>query len=210
MLDAALAILAVSCASAAIVADLRGRRDLYHVLKPLTTLLILAIAVVDRDPPTAAYRALFVGGLAASLAGDVLLMLPDRYFAAGLGAFLVAHVLYVLGMRSTGTPLAPPITSLVFCAYAVAFFVHLRPHAGRLWPAILVYALVITGMAWVAFSTAVSGVAPGRWLAFGGALLFVASDSLLAQNRFVRPLRREPLLVLGTYYAAQLLLALSV
>jgi uncharacterized membrane protein YhhN len=43
-----------------------------------------------------------------------------------------------------------------------------------------------------------------------GALLFVASDSLLAFNRFVGKFAAASALVLGTYYAAQWLIALSV
>ncbi|MGW8319908.1 MAG: lysoplasmalogenase family protein, partial [Candidatus Promineifilaceae bacterium] len=45
---------------------------------------------------------------------------------------------------------------------------------------------------------------------FAGTLLFVASDSLLAVNRFVYDLGDlAPILVLGTYYPAQWLIAQS-
>ncbi len=210
LLDVAFGVAVVVSAVGTIRADMPGRERVRLVLKPLTTLLILCIALVDADPPTPLYQAAFVAALAASLVGDVLLMLPARYFAAGLASFLVAHVLYAVGMASTGAPQAHWATWLPFGAYAVAFYLRLRPHVGALRPAVLIYALVITGMAWVAFDLATRGSADGRWLALAGALLFVASDSVLAFNRFVRPVRHEPLLVLGTYYSAQLLLALSV
>jgi uncharacterized membrane protein YhhN len=47
-------------------------------------------------------------------------------------------------------------------------------------------------------------------LAAAGAALFVASDSALAVNRFVRHFRRADALVLGAYFAAQTLIALSI
>jgi uncharacterized membrane protein YhhN len=43
-----------------------------------------------------------------------------------------------------------------------------------------------------------------------GASLFMASDSALVTNRFARPFRLAPLVVLGSYYAAQVLIAVSV
>ena len=47
------------------------------------------------------------------------------------------------------------------------------------------------------------------FLAFVGAILFVISDLALAVNRFASPIDMAALLVLGTYYPAQWLIALS-
>ena len=74
-------------------------------------------------------------------------------------------------------------------------------------------------LAYVAVIAAMAGQAAGRWQALGGepalaaalgAALFVLSDSLLAINRFRAPFRAERALTLGSYWAAQLLIALSV
>jgi uncharacterized membrane protein YhhN len=60
--------------------------------------------------------------------------------------------------------------------------------------------------------------ASSRWLAVGGwggaaacagAVLFVASDSALAWNKFMGEFRGAQAVILGTYFAAQLLIALS-
>ena len=45
---------------------------------------------------------------------------------------------------------------------------------------------------------------------FLGGILFATSDALLALDRFVTPLAHSQILVMTTYYAAQLLIALSV
>ncbi|PSD50374.1 hypothetical protein C7E25_05325, partial [Stenotrophomonas maltophilia] len=51
---------------------------------------------------------------------------------------------------------------------------------------------------------------PKRPLGAAGALLFVASDSLLAWDRFAGGLPLASLLVLSTYYGAQYAIARSV
>jgi uncharacterized membrane protein YhhN len=43
-------------------------------------------------------------------------------------------------------------------------------------------------------------------LAAGGAVLFMVSDSVLAWNRFVRPVRQVDLVVLSTYHLGQMCL----
>ena len=47
------------------------------------------------------------------------------------------------------------------------------------------------------------------WLGLVGAVLFLASDSLLAIHRFVSPLPASDLLVMGTYWGAQTAIAAS-
>ena len=49
----------------------------------------------------------------------------------------------------------------------------------------------------------------GIALAALGAVSFLASDTLLALDRFVRPIRRGPVVVHVTYHLAQALLVLS-
>ena len=66
--------------------------------------------------------------------------------------------------------------------------------------------LVIACMAGQAIGrAAVMGDVASRWVAVGAGF-FMVSDALLATNRFVTPLPMAPLWVLGTYYAAQVLI----
>ena len=94
-------------------------------------------------------------------------------------------------------------------AYGLAVFAILRPHLGPLLVPVLAYMLVILAMAWRAIEYAREYPAPGSLAAAFGALLFVISDSALALNRFARPFRAAQALVLGTYFVAQWLIALS-
>src|SRR5690606_6397490 len=90
-----LTILEVVTAALTIVSKARESKRGEYVFKPLTTVLILAIALLADNPISSTYRALIVAGLVASLAGDVFLMLPDR-FTPGLLSFLIAHIFYIL------------------------------------------------------------------------------------------------------------------
>jgi uncharacterized membrane protein YhhN len=187
------------------------RRTAFYVLKPLTTLLIIGLALTQDAELYLVpfYRPLVAAGMVFSLVGDVLLMLPRDRFVAGLVAFLVAHLLYIVaftfdGVRTTWWIAFP------LAAYAVVLLRTLLPHvAARLKAPVKVYAGVLLAMAWMALERGAAGL-PGGAFAAAGALLFVASDSALATDRFARRFRGAEAVVLGTYFAAQTLIALSI
>jgi uncharacterized membrane protein YhhN len=54
-----------------------------------------------------------------------------------------------------------------------------------------------------------SALASGNALAATGAVLFMASDTLIAWNRFVRPLEWAPITIIVTYHLGQAGLVLS-
>lgn len=141
-------------------------------------------------------------GLGLSLVGDALLAVPQDWFIAGLVAFLLAHLAYVSAYLTRSRALGWPW--LLGAALVVAAFLYLLDANGELGAMrlpVCVYALVIGAMLWRAGSLARLDPA-GRW-ALVGAVLFVASDMLLAWNRFVAhdELRRSLSILL--YWAGQ-------
>jgi len=203
-----LAAAAVSGALA-IVGEERGPRTLVYVCKPLTTLLVLglAAAAAGADPR---YRALIVVGLAASLVGDVFLMLPRDRFVHGLASFLLAHLVY--GLAFARAPTGPGDAALLLGLLLVAAGIvrALWAGLGRLRGPVLLYVAAIIGMAWLACVRWRTGAGPGAPLAATGALCFVLSDALLALDRFRRRIPYGRAWVLASYYLAQVLIALSV
>jgi uncharacterized membrane protein YhhN len=207
---ALLSALALVSGALHIHAELRGRARQAYVFKPLTTVSIIAIAVLVPGQAPPAYRALVVAGLAFSLAGDVFLMLPSDRFLAGLGSFFVAHVLYIGAFsQAAGFQLSLPAL-LPFAVGSGLLLRLLWPQLGSLRAPVVLYVCIITAMGWQALA---------QWLALGttfslyallGAALFTISDSALALDRFRGGFARAPLAVLGTYYPAQWLIALSV
>ncbi len=204
-----LSILAAITAVLAMRGEYSSGRSQVYLFKPLTTLLIMLLALLSPTrPETPAYKWLIVAGLILCLAGDIFLMLPPRYFIAGLGSFLVGHWFYIAAFAAAGTQFTWSLLPLLI--YGGIIYALLHPHLGKMRGPVVAYMLFILLMAWLALGrTARSGGTLSVPLAAAGALLFVLSDSLLALDRFRQKFRAARLLVLSTYWAAQWLIALS-
>lgn len=186
-------------------------RTLVYVFKPLTTLLILAIALRQARGAVGLYAGAVALGLAFSLAGDVFLMLPRDRFHEGLASFLAAHLCYIAAFTSGMGLFADPVPTVAFGVFGLLLLRLLWPGIpGRLRVPVILYVTVILTMALQATGRAARIPGIPSFLAAGGAALFVASDALLAWDRFRAPFRSSRAAVLSTYYLAQWLIALSV
>jgi len=201
------------------IAVARADRRLEYLAKPgVLMALTAACAVLPAGHTDLVDRKWwFVAALVACLAGDVLLMLPSDLFVAGLGAFLVGHLLYIGGLLQPPSPPGVPpfafstaglvVAAFVAVAYGIVpatliFRALVRDGQRALVPPVAVYLVVILVMAVLAANVGVP-------MALAGAALFVASDTILAVNRFVRPLPHGNVAVHVTYHLAQGLLVLS-
>jgi uncharacterized membrane protein YhhN len=223
-------LLIVAMAIAAIVgAGLDGDGRWVHWLaKPLTTLLIASIAwqagrvgrvsATSTTLPPSGYRRAVLAGMGLSCIGDIALMLPMDAFVPGLVAFLLAHVCYIVAFRAgihAGRGLG--VAAVLLGAFAAGNLIALWPHLpADMRVPVLAYVVVLAVMAILALARHWRAPAPqgidrrGTAWAAGGAVLFVASDCLLAWDRFGGGLPMVSLLVLSTYYAAQYGIARSV
>ena len=200
-------------AAAAIVAVSRDDRQGVYLFKPLTTLIILIGAAWLIRPAPPLYRTLVVIGLGCSLGGDILLMLPGGRMSGGIAAFLLAHLSYLAAFS-----LANPVTVtqlpwlLPFVGFCGAVLADRWRALGRMKVPLVVYAAVISAMAWRAAMRGQAVVIPRQTFLFGalGACLFVVSDALVVLRRFGRTHPAAQPLELATYWAAQLLIAVSV
>jgi uncharacterized membrane protein YhhN len=178
------------------------------VCKP-ATLAALVVAAVALDPASGAdaRRSWFVAALVFSLLGDVLLMLPAEKFLAGLVAFLVGHLCYIVGFWTDGP------TAIAFLGSAVLVAVAIGAVARRILPAVRAKESVLAGpvagyMVVIGVMVA-SAVATGNWFAAAGAALFAGSDSMIAWNRFVGAFPGAGLSIMVTYHLGQALLVVS-
>jgi uncharacterized membrane protein YhhN len=205
-----LSIFVLISAILTIWSDARGRQPLFHIVKPLTMVLVITIALLARAPVPAAYKTLILAGLLCSLLGDIALMFPEKWFTAGLVSFLAAHVLYILAFRPGPERTISAGMFIPFIVFGLMMFRVVAPSLGRLKIPVLVYIAAITVMAGFATSRFVDrgGIQP--LLAFAGAVLFLVSDSVLAYDRFAKKLGSAQIIILGTYFPAQLLIALSI
>lgn len=196
-------------ALAAIVADWREQRpQLFKLLKPLTTLLIILLCA---QAPASEYRTLLLAGLALSLVGDVALMYEsDPAFVTGLSSFLLAHLLFVYAFVHDLPALSMPPLAWGFVAYALLFAALLLPRApAPLRAPVLVYGLVLCAMAVAALLRWQSLGDHRGFYALSGAVLFLISDSALGVRKFFGFYRGAQGLILSTYWAAIGLIAWS-
>jgi uncharacterized membrane protein YhhN len=187
----------------------RGDRRTETWAKPATLIALTAAAVAMDAPDSPAGRWLLVA-LLFGLLGDVFLLgTSTARFQAGLAAFLVGHLAYLGCFLALG--LDHPAWAAVGVAVAAVALASARqvlPSTQRsggpaLSVPVAVYMLVITAMVVLAWATGVPLVALG-------ASVFVTSDTVLAVNRFVRPLPRASVVVMVTYHVGQALIVLGV
>ena len=174
----------------------RGSKGLEYVAKPLALVALMGVALT-LVPEDESMRTWFVVALVLSLAGDVFLMLPRNLFVAGLASFLLGHLAYVagfgigqawpwiLGVGVVGAAVGTPIVRALR-----------RDGHGELLGPVLAYMAVISVMVACA-------IGDGDPRAIVGAALFMLSDSLIAWNRFVRPLAWAPVTIMVTYHLGQ-------
>jgi len=208
-MTALLGALLLAAGATTIVADYAGRRVVVYVCKPLTIAVAMVIAATAAEGPSPPYRALILSGLACSLAGDILLMLPEKRFGAGLASFLAAHVCYVAAFAGASPAPAPPLLLAAAAAIGAGVTVPLWPHLGRYRLPVAVYVGALVALLWQSAGWAARTGATNARLAALGAVLFTVSDAVLAHNRFRRPFRAAQGVILSTYFIAQGLIAAS-
>lgn len=181
-----------------------GRQRLIYCCKPATLILLIAVACT-LDPVHSDVRTWFVVALVLSLVGDVLLMLPRDFFVAGLGAFLLGHLAYIVGLNlhSDGRWIFAIPILLVVALSAVRLIGGIRRNGhDKLLVPVFAYVVVIAVMV-------ASAAASGNSVALAGAILFMASDGLIGEIRFVQPHRWGPVAIISSYHVGQVLLVIS-
>ena len=159
-------------------------------------------------------------GILLSLVGDVLLMISlDRFFLAGLVAFLLAHMAYIIGFNipipaisAWGIILAVMIglggarvIRRIITALASRKQEHMRVP-------IIIYSTVISLMLLSAMIklTDLDWNALAALLVSIGAFLFYLSDIILAWNKFVSPIQGGRIYNIAAYHLGQVMLIAGV
>lgn len=165
---------------------------------PIWALMLLAYgAVPGRRGKLLAF------GLLLSSVGDVSLTFHSPIgFMVGLGFFLLAHVVYTINfLQKAEFVLARLPYYLVILAFAIAMAIWLAPTLGEMQIPVFAYLFVITCMAIAAGMSKET-----RPILLLGAVVFMASDSIIAISRFVGEVWGAKYWVMLTYYVAQALI----
>ena len=181
--------------------------------KPLATACVIAWAVLARTDDALVKRWIVIG-LVCSLAGDVALLWPVQGFLAGLVAFLLGHLSYLAGLtRRVRFAASPP----AFAAWAVVAGGVLAALwagvPGELRVPVVVYVTALAAMAAQASSVCLTRRGTpdaARWAVVAiGAALFVASDAILATDKFIGGVPLPTLWNLSLYWLGQWFIAFA-
>lgn len=194
--------------------EFRSQQRQVYLWKPLSTLLVILVALLSLLTPTAdpGFTLGITLGLVLSLGGDVALMFKSaRAFLIGLVLFLLAHVAYAVVLTAfSGFHPGDLISGGILLLLGLGVYAYLWPGLDRMKAPVAVYVLIICIMVNRAVSTffGETFTLTQAWLLTIGATLFWLSDLVLAVNRFRHPFELNRL-SLYLYYAGQLLIALS-
>jgi uncharacterized membrane protein YhhN len=184
-----------------------AKKSLEYLCKPLATVAFLgaAIAILNADGVSQTWRII---AFVFCLLGDVFLMLPRDAFVPGLASFVVAQICFAVSLLTQDSTLNRLIVGLIIVVPTTLFlarrFVKSISTSGHkeLVVPVVVYMMVIAVMA-------VSAMAGGTALGIVGALFFMLSDSLIAEQRFVKERSWQPVGIMVTYHLALAGLALG-
>lgn len=177
---------------------------------PIVSLIVFVLLHGMNLSDEYAYSRRILTGLIFACLGDAVLVY-NEYFLYGMILFGIAQVVYAtaFGMRPFNPYAATVITILASVVQS------------QLWPvtegiyavAVPIYVVLIAFMAWRGIARVQLFDDLWTWTKLcscGGAVLFCISDLLIAVDHFVCPVPYSQALIMATYYAAQVGIALSV
>ena len=213
MIDLLIICVAFVLLIALLIAEKRAIPKWILIFKILLSAFFVITAIIQPHPIPSYYHPI-LAGLIWGLVGDVCLAIPGKNaFRAGLVAFLLGHILYVVafaGLINSSQWFSP--AHFVIAAVSIGIFMWLRPHLGKMLIPVAAYIIVISVMMAAAsvvfFNTPVNPA--GGWSVLIGALCFYVSDILVARDRFVASQFVNRLVGLPMYYTGQFLIAFSV
>ncbi len=163
-------------------AELTGQFALQPAVKALTAVLLAGATLAH---PIARERRWLIFALVFSAAGDFLLAMPwwQPSFVLGLGAFLVAHLCFLVALiplvSRSGPRLGAAAITLLACVALLVWF----------WPRLLAEGMAVPVTLYIAVLGAMVCAAllarlPTPWTALG-AVCFAVSDGMIGIGKFV-------------------------
>lgn len=186
-----------------------GREDIAWFLKPFLLPFLLYLVYSFENFPS---KKILLTALLFSWIGDIILMFADKgelYFIFGLVAFLISHIMYIIVFnKQLKTEIYKNKAFFlmgigVVLVYLITMITLLLPSLGELKVPVIAYAIIISTMLLFAFKGSLYWRNPANIYILLGAIIFVASDSILAINKFYTTLPFASFWIMTTYLAAQ-------
>src|SRR5437868_5813484 len=127
-------------------------KEVQYCSKPLVLFALLAHFIFQTENTKHKFKKWIIFALLFSWAGDILLMFEEQdsiYFLAGLSAFLIAHIFYIIFFHSLRVKegIRPNLWFLVIVvAYYFVLIMLLSPFLGDMKMPVRLYGIVISFM----------------------------------------------------------------
>jgi uncharacterized membrane protein YhhN len=185
------------------------QEEIARLMKPfLLPFLLIAVYLSEKFKT----KSTLLIALTFSWIGDIVLLFANKgelYFIIGLVAFLISHVFYIVlfNQQAVTTSISNKISFGAGIGLILLYFFGmintLGPKLGPLTVPVVVYAIVISTMLYFALKGSYQWAKIPYQSVLIGAVLFIASDSILAFNKFYQPIQNASFLIMITYLAAQ-------
>ena len=175
------------------------------IFKPMIILSLIALYYFSVDKKNNWY----LTALVFSFLGDVLLMDKNNLFIYGIAAFLITQILYIfIIVKQMEKPsfFHKYLYAFLFVNYVVFLLRLLKPNLGELFYPVLVYGITISVFGLVATLNYVTKRKTPALFLMLGAVLFLASDSMIALHKFHDAKSFYPVAIMVTYVLAQYLI----
>ena len=175
------------------------------IFKPLLMTCLAVVYLVSVKKP----NFWFISALFFSFWGDVFLLFKEEFFVFGLASFLAAHILFI---KITSAFIKKPalskviISAIPFVVFLFSLLYLIKSNLGEMMIPVIVYGITISSFGAVAFLNYITNKSIENGWLFLGTIIFIASDSLIAINRFYEPNAMYGVVIMTTYIVAQYLI----
>lgn len=186
----------------------------HYLTKPAILFSLLVFFIKNSSHLGKRTRSAMVCALLFSLLGDILLMFVKKsplFFTGGLAAFLIAHILFIVVFLKKKSLKHPYYMFMALLGgYALGLFYLIKTNLGDMMAPVVLYIIVILAMALSAFLRRKNTTRLSYTLVLLGAVFFLISDSILALNKFYKPLFYPQVSIMLTYGLAQFFITLGI
>ena len=182
------------------------KRILLYVFKPLiipVLALVYIISIQKRNN-------LYLAALFFSFLGDVFLLYStELYFMLGLSSFLITHLFYIAILKreiKSFTTKKLISAALPFITIFILLISLLYKNLEALLLPVIIYGITICAFGTISLYTYFEKKSNRTLMVVVGAVIFIASDSIIALNKFYESQSIYPIAIMVTYVFAQYLI----
>ena len=181
--------------------------SMHYIAKPLLVLSLLLFFWIRSKSLSKDIRVLIVLALIFSMFGDIFLMFTNydgAFFISGLFSFLIAHIMYIIAFnKQRGRLKVISLFSFVMLSFGVGLFITINKQLDSLLIPVVIYMIAILVMVISAYLRKGAVNYFSFTLVLLGVLFFLVSDSLIALNKFYKPITYPTISIMITYAIAQ-------